>query len=128
MISSRRRIYGDDHEAFRDSVRRFIATEVAPNLDEWRPANGVPRSIVAAAGESGTPMWRVAPSRGVPLRLPAGGEGLPPPLLPTRANRGPTLPPRRAGGSGEEGWAGDARGGGWGWPAPRRRARSTARP
>ncbi|CQD17850.1 acyl-CoA dehydrogenase [Mycobacterium lentiflavum] len=53
MISSRRRIYGDDHEVFRDSVRRFIASEVVPHLDEWRQADGVPRSIVSAAGEAG---------------------------------------------------------------------------
>ena len=53
MNSSRRRIYGDDHHAFRDSVKRFIATEVAPNLDAWRRANGVPRSIVAAGGDAG---------------------------------------------------------------------------
>lgn len=53
MNSSRRRIYGDDHEAFRDSVRRFIATEVSPHLDEWRGANQTPRSVVEAAGEAG---------------------------------------------------------------------------
>jgi acyl-CoA dehydrogenase len=53
VISSRRRIYGDDHEAFRDSVRRFIATEVTPNLDTWRAADETPRSAVAAAGEAG---------------------------------------------------------------------------
>ena len=53
MISTRRRIYGDDHEVFRDSVRRFIASEVVPNLDKWRRANGAPRSIVAAAGDAG---------------------------------------------------------------------------
>jgi acyl-CoA dehydrogenase len=53
VISSRRRIYGDDHDSFRDSVRRFIATEVIPNLDQWRRANGAPRSIVAAAGDAG---------------------------------------------------------------------------
>jgi acyl-CoA dehydrogenase len=51
--SSRRRIYGDDHHAFRDSAKRFIATEVAPNLDEWRRANGMPRSVIAAAGDAG---------------------------------------------------------------------------
>jgi acyl-CoA dehydrogenase len=53
VISSRRRIYGDDHEAFRESVKRFIASEVVPHLDEWRHANGMPRSIVAAAGDAG---------------------------------------------------------------------------
>ena len=53
MNSSRRRIYGDDHHAFRDSAKRFIATEVAPNLEEWRHANGIPRSVIAAAGDAG---------------------------------------------------------------------------
>ncbi|HXB84749.1 acyl-CoA dehydrogenase family protein, partial [Mycobacterium sp.] len=53
MNSSRRRIYRDDHHAFRDSAKRFIATEVAPNLDEWRGANGMPRSVIAAAGDAG---------------------------------------------------------------------------
>jgi acyl-CoA dehydrogenase len=53
VISSRRRIYGDDHDAFRDSVKRFISTEVAPHLDDWRRANGVPRSVIAAAGDAG---------------------------------------------------------------------------
>jgi acyl-CoA dehydrogenase len=53
VISSRRRIYGDDHDAFRESVKRFIATEVAPNIDGWRHANGLPRSIIAAAGDAG---------------------------------------------------------------------------
>jgi acyl-CoA dehydrogenase len=49
----RRRIFGEDHAAFRDSVKRFIATEVAPNLDAWRSGNTTPRSVVAAAGEAG---------------------------------------------------------------------------
>ncbi|MFZ0717790.1 acyl-CoA dehydrogenase family protein [Mycobacterium sp.] len=53
MNSSRRLIYRDDHHAFRDSAKRFIATEVAPNLDEWRRANGMPRSVIAAAGDAG---------------------------------------------------------------------------
>jgi acyl-CoA dehydrogenase len=53
VISKRRRIFGDDHAAFRDSVKRFITTEVAPNLDAWRDANQAPRSVVAAAGQAG---------------------------------------------------------------------------
>lgn len=52
-IPKRRRIFNEDHAAFRDSVKRFIATEIAPNLDAWRCANETPRSIVAAAGDAG---------------------------------------------------------------------------
>jgi len=53
VISKRRRIFNDDHAAFRDSVKRFIATEVAPNLDAWRGADETPRSVVAAGGDAG---------------------------------------------------------------------------
>lgn len=52
-LSSRRAIFADDHEAFRDSVRRFVATEIVPYLDDWRRADGVPRSLMAAVGEAG---------------------------------------------------------------------------
>jgi acyl-CoA dehydrogenase len=53
VSSTPRHIFDEDHAAFRDSVQRFIATEVAPNLDGWRDANETPRSVVAAAGEAG---------------------------------------------------------------------------
>jgi acyl-CoA dehydrogenase len=53
VISTRRHIFDDDHAAFRDSVKRFIATEVAPNLDAWRGADETPRGVVAAAGKAG---------------------------------------------------------------------------
>jgi acyl-CoA dehydrogenase len=53
VISMRRRIFDDDHAAFRESVQRFIATEVAPNLDAWRSADETPREVVAAAGAAG---------------------------------------------------------------------------
>lgn len=52
-LSNRRAIFADDHEAFRDSVRRFVVTEIVPYLDDWRRADGVPRSLMAAAGEAG---------------------------------------------------------------------------
>lgn len=52
-LSSRRAIFADDHEAFRDSVRRFVITEIVPHLDDWRRADGMPRTLVATAGEAG---------------------------------------------------------------------------
>ncbi|WP_407067598.1 acyl-CoA dehydrogenase family protein [Mycobacterium triplex] len=52
-MPKRRRIFDEDHAAFRDSVKRFIATEIAPNLDAWRCASETPRRIVAAAGDAG---------------------------------------------------------------------------
>src|SRR5689334_25041299 len=32
----------EDHRAFRDSVRRFVDTEVNPSVDEWEAAGRVP--------------------------------------------------------------------------------------
>ena len=34
----RRSLFDDDHELFRDSVRRFIATEAAPHNEKWEAA------------------------------------------------------------------------------------------
>jgi acyl-CoA dehydrogenase len=52
-VPSRRSIFADDHEAFRDSVRRFADTEIVPYLEDWRRNEGVPRSLVAIAGQAG---------------------------------------------------------------------------
>jgi alkylation response protein AidB-like acyl-CoA dehydrogenase len=52
-LPSRRAIYAEDHLAFRESTARFVADMVTPNLASWRTAGGVPREVVAAAGEAG---------------------------------------------------------------------------
>lgn len=38
----RRGIYEDEHESFRESVRRFVATEVLPRVEDWDRAGIVP--------------------------------------------------------------------------------------
>jgi acyl-CoA dehydrogenase len=48
-----RRLFDEDHKVFRDSVRRFLASEVVPNLDGWRRSGALPRSVVVAAGQAG---------------------------------------------------------------------------
>ena len=35
-----RLIFDEDHEMFRDSVRRFMQTEIEPNVEQWRE-NGI---------------------------------------------------------------------------------------
>jgi acyl-CoA dehydrogenase len=45
--------YDEDHEAFRDSVRKFLATEVVPALEDWRAAGRLPGDLLASAGEQG---------------------------------------------------------------------------
>ena len=49
----RRTLYEADHEAFRDSFRRFLQAEVVPHLDEWDRAGIVPKELFSTAGKSG---------------------------------------------------------------------------
>jgi alkylation response protein AidB-like acyl-CoA dehydrogenase len=53
MTTSRRRIFEDEHEDFRQSVRRWLTNEVAPHFDEWEREGIVPREVFAAAGANG---------------------------------------------------------------------------
>lgn len=48
-----RRVFRDDHELFRDQVRRFVANEIAPHYGEWEKAGVTPRSLWRRAGEEG---------------------------------------------------------------------------
>ena len=46
-------IYTPEHEAFRDTVRRFIEKEIVPYHYEWEKQRGFPREIWRKAGELG---------------------------------------------------------------------------
>lgn len=50
---ARRTIFEPEHELFRDSVRRFIAREIAPHLERWQEARIVDRTLWRACGEAG---------------------------------------------------------------------------
>ncbi|MFC7343859.1 acyl-CoA dehydrogenase family protein [Saccharopolyspora griseoalba] len=43
----KRDLFESDHDAFRDTVRQFIAKEVVPNLPDWEAAGRVPRELFA---------------------------------------------------------------------------------
>jgi acyl-CoA dehydrogenase len=47
----KRTIFDQDHESFRDSVRRFVQNEVVPHIDTWREQGSVGRDIWRKAGE-----------------------------------------------------------------------------
>jgi alkylation response protein AidB-like acyl-CoA dehydrogenase len=49
----RRTVFNEDHEAFRSTIRDFIATEVAPVHHEWEAAGRVPRDFYLKLGELG---------------------------------------------------------------------------
>ncbi len=48
-----RTAYDEDHEAFRQTVRRFMQEEIAPNAAKWQEDGIVPKSIWPKAGELG---------------------------------------------------------------------------
>ena len=48
-----RTAYSEDHEAFRQTVRRFMQEEIAPNAAKWQEEGIVPKSIWPKAGELG---------------------------------------------------------------------------
>ena len=48
-----RAIFGEEHEAFRDAIRRFIEREVVPFYSEWEDEGMVPREVWFKAGQVG---------------------------------------------------------------------------
>lgn len=46
-------LLGEEHLIFRDSVRRFIAAEVAPHYRTWEERQEIPRAFWIMAGEAG---------------------------------------------------------------------------
>jgi acyl-CoA dehydrogenase len=53
LDSLARTAYNEDHEAFRQTVRRFMQEEIAPHQAEWAEAGIVPKAIWPKAGELG---------------------------------------------------------------------------
>ena len=53
MSERRSPFYTADHEAFRQTIRRFVEREVTPHVDEWDEAGGFPRELYAKAAEIG---------------------------------------------------------------------------
>lgn len=48
-----RPVFREDHEQFRETVRRFVDKEIVPHLHEWEHAGIVPISLWLKAGEAG---------------------------------------------------------------------------
>jgi len=49
----KRELFHEDHEAFRDTVRKFIAKEIAPYHAQWEVDGIVPRDLWLKAGAAG---------------------------------------------------------------------------
>lgn len=53
MIRMPRTVYSDEHELFRNSVRKFLETEAAPFHSQWEKDGQVDRALWLKAGEQG---------------------------------------------------------------------------
>lgn len=53
LETAARTAYNEDHEAFRDTVRKVLAEHVEPHLDEHEEQGIVPRSVWKALGDAG---------------------------------------------------------------------------
>jgi acyl-CoA dehydrogenase len=45
--------FGEEHEELRETVRRFVSKEIAPNVDEWEAAREFPRELYGRCAELG---------------------------------------------------------------------------
>src|SRR5215510_15641389 len=53
VLSMRRQIFTEEHDAFRDMVRAFIAKEITPYHEQWERDGIVSRDVWLAAGRAG---------------------------------------------------------------------------
>lgn len=63
-----RTIFDEEHDLFRDSVRRFVAEHVVPHRERWEEVGRVDRELFTAAGEAGL--------LGIPAPEELGGGGV----------------------------------------------------
>jgi long-chain-acyl-CoA dehydrogenase len=52
-VGVKRTIFQDEHRDYRESVRAFIAAEIAPHHEQWERAGIVPRELFARAARQG---------------------------------------------------------------------------
>ena len=49
----KRTIFNEEHDMFRDSVRRFMQREIGPHIEQWREAGICDPDAFSKAGEQG---------------------------------------------------------------------------
>jgi alkylation response protein AidB-like acyl-CoA dehydrogenase len=52
-VSVERTLYESDHEAYRETVREFLAREVVPQQDHWNEQHWIDREVFARAAKAG---------------------------------------------------------------------------
>jgi alkylation response protein AidB-like acyl-CoA dehydrogenase len=59
-----RTLYGPDHEAYRETVREFLAREVVPHHDDWEQQRSIDRAVFARAAKAGIYALQIAEEYG----------------------------------------------------------------
>jgi acyl-CoA dehydrogenase len=59
--------FADEHEQLRETIGRWVSTEIAPHVDEWEAAREFPRELYRRAGELGF--------LGLKYHVELGGQG-----------------------------------------------------
>jgi alkylation response protein AidB-like acyl-CoA dehydrogenase len=60
----RRRLYDDEHEAFRSAFRALLDREAVPNVEKWEAEGAPDRDFVVKAAEAGYLGFELAPEHG----------------------------------------------------------------
>src|ERR1700759_2031934 len=63
----RHQLFTDEDELLRDSIRRWVAREIVPNIDAWERAREFPRELFPQFGQQG--------SLGLQVPVEFGGQG-----------------------------------------------------
>ncbi len=50
-----RRVYDEEHNQFRETVRRFAASKIAPDFQRWEQAGIIDRSLLVRRRGRGLP-------------------------------------------------------------------------
>jgi len=53
LLGHGRHLFGPEHDAFRDSARRFFANEIEPNIRQWEKDEAFPRELFKRAADIG---------------------------------------------------------------------------
>jgi len=46
-------LFNEEHDMFRDAIRRFFKEALVPNIDDWEAAGRIPESFMQACGDQG---------------------------------------------------------------------------
>jgi acyl-CoA dehydrogenase len=53
LMTSPSPFYTEEHEAYREQIRRFVDKEITPHVDAWEAARAIPRELHRKAAEAG---------------------------------------------------------------------------